>query len=201
MLVSKVSVLGSVDCRHITADTESYPLQCAHLSDMWLSTGWLSRRSFAPLKKSRRLEKSPLLCVNRAAIRYGFHAGAKGIRYSVNVTSMNVLFNVLCFGKWWNSRYRRDRFFAVRSSSFLIGIHGSTSSILWCQTTVTNKFASLFKLTFITLMMAVNMFAINVIIFVVTITMKSTFTIIIIHNEPHRLSNQKNLGHPAETGD
>ena len=29
--------------------------------------------------------KSPFLCVNRSPIRYGFRAGTKDIRYSVNV--------------------------------------------------------------------------------------------------------------------
>ena len=29
--------------------------------------------------------KSPFLCVNRSPLRYGFHAGAKTIRYRANI--------------------------------------------------------------------------------------------------------------------
>ena len=35
--------------------------------------------------------KSPFLCVNRSSIRYGFRAGAKAIRYGVNITLKHVV--------------------------------------------------------------------------------------------------------------
>ena len=35
--------------------------------------------------------KSPLLCVNRTPIRYGFRAGAKVILYSVSLASINLI--------------------------------------------------------------------------------------------------------------
>ena len=35
--------------------------------------------------------KSPFLCVNRSPIQYGFRAGAKAIRYSVNIILKHVV--------------------------------------------------------------------------------------------------------------
>ena len=54
----------------------------------WL-VGWLDECD-KPLSRSVRhnlspFPKSPLLSVNRGSIRYGFHEGAKAIRYCVNI--------------------------------------------------------------------------------------------------------------------
>ena len=49
---------------------------------MWLST--LLIRAAQLRSVTEIAPKSPFLCVNRSPIRYGFCAGAKAIRYSVN---------------------------------------------------------------------------------------------------------------------
>ena len=62
---------------------KSCPVQYEHLSDMQLSTleiGAAQLRSVTEIAP-----KSPLLCVNRSPIRYGFRAGAKDIQYNVNI--------------------------------------------------------------------------------------------------------------------
>ena len=41
--------------------------------------------------------KSLFLCVNRSHIRYGFHAGAKDIRYCVNMAMFSEVAASLCY--------------------------------------------------------------------------------------------------------
>ena len=52
-------------------------------SDMWLST--LEIGSAQLRFVTEIAPKSPFLCVNRSAIRYGLRAGAKAIQYGVNI--------------------------------------------------------------------------------------------------------------------
>ena len=67
------------------ADTKSSPVSYEHLSDMWLFT-LRDPRGAASLVTEIAL-KSAFLFVNRSLIRYGFYAGAKAIRFCVNIAS------------------------------------------------------------------------------------------------------------------
>ena len=67
-------------CRH-----ESSPVSYEHLSDMWLFT--LRDPHGAASLVTEIALKSAFLFVNRSLIRYGFYAGAKAIRFCVNIAS------------------------------------------------------------------------------------------------------------------
>ena len=53
---------------------------------------WLSALEIvaAPLRSVTEIvPESPFLCVNKSPIRYGFNAGAKAIRYGMNIAQLN----------------------------------------------------------------------------------------------------------------
>ena len=75
----------TLDQTAFCADTKRSPVSYEHLSDMWLFT-LRDPRGAASLVTEIAL-KSAFLFMNRSLIRYGFYAGAKAIRFCVNIAS------------------------------------------------------------------------------------------------------------------